>query len=407
MKILIHSNGPMVPSGYGKQVKLLAPRLKAAGHDVAISAFYGLSGAPITWEGIPVLPAGREPYGTDVIAEHARNHGADVILTLMDFWKMGPAAAALRELRTLAWMPVDCFPLSSRDREVLIASGAQPVAMSSFGRQMLTDAGFSPLYAPHMVDRSVFKPPADRAALRRELGLDEFFLVGICAANKDSLRKGWQEQMRAFSIFAASHEEARLMVHSSIYDPGGLPLHELAQALGIAEKVIWSDQYALRAGLMGDEMMADWFGCLDVLSACSYAEGFGVPIIEAMACGTPVIGTRGSAMTELIHPISLSVSGDDWWNPVHRAWWTRPNVPEIVREYREVYRHRFTAGERQRLVDFVTLFDADKAVAEHWLPLLEAMEALDACEEEVSFEAPGMYTDEEAVARAWHGGEEV
>ena len=29
--------------------------------------------------------------------------------------------------------------------------------------------------------------------------------------------------------------------------------------------------------------MADWYGCLDVLSSCSYGEGFGIPLIEAQA----------------------------------------------------------------------------------------------------------------------------
>ena len=42
MRFLIHSNGPTVPSGYGVQTALLALRLKAEGHEVAISAYVGL-----------------------------------------------------------------------------------------------------------------------------------------------------------------------------------------------------------------------------------------------------------------------------------------------------------------------------------------------------------------------------
>ena len=45
MKILIHSNAPWVPSGYGSQVMLMLPRLRALGHEVAVSSFYGLSGS--------------------------------------------------------------------------------------------------------------------------------------------------------------------------------------------------------------------------------------------------------------------------------------------------------------------------------------------------------------------------
>ena len=378
MKILIHSNGPMVPSGYGRQVKLLAPRLKAAGHDIAISAFYGLSGSAISWEGIPILPAGRADFGVDVIADHARNQGADVVITLMDFWKLAPVAEQLRDIRVLAWLPVDCEPLGYPDRQTLLRSGAQPVAMSRFGCHMLADAGFPVLYAPHMVDTGVFKPPVDRHALRRELGLDEYFVIGICAANRDGVRKGWPEQMRAFALFAADRPEARLLIHAHMAGYGGLPLAELAEGLGISDKVIFSDQYALSAGLMTDEIMADWFGCLDVLSACSYGEGFGVPIIEAQACGTPVVSTHASAMSEVTY--SHTVNGDPWWNPVPRAWWTRPDVHEIVAAYENEYAHR---GARdgvwadqwgRGLVDHVAQYNADRVVAEYWLPLLHGIE---------------------------------
>lgn len=376
MKILIHSNGPMVPSGYGQQVKLLAPRLKRAGHDVAISAFYGLSGSAITWEGIPILPAGRADFGPDVIADHARNHGADVVLTLMDFWKLAPAADQLRDIRVLAWLPVDCEPLGRPDRDTLLRSGAQPVAMSRFGQQMLQAQGFPALYAPHAVDTSVFKPPADRQALRRELGLDEYFVIGICAANRDGIRKGWPEQLRAFALFAADRPEARLMIHAHMAGPGGLPLVELAEALGIMDKILFSDQYALTAGLMTDDVMAGWYGCLDLLSACSYAEGFGVPIMEAQACGVPVVSTDASAMTEITW--DYSVPGDPWWNPVHRAWWTRPDVARIVVAYEQAYYGEHMAhgipGVKDR-VGHAADYDIERVVSEHWLPLLDSIAA--------------------------------
>lgn len=334
MKVLIHSNAPWTQTGYGRQCAHLARQLKELGHDVAISAFYGLSGAPIAWEGMTVYPAGQANYGTDVLPHHAANHQADVIITLMDFWKLMPCAGALRNFRVLAWMPVDCTPLGRPDLEALNATGAQPVAMSMFGARQLADAGFAPLYVPHGVDLEVFKPPADRKALRQELGIDEFFLVGICAANTDAFRKAWPEQFQAFKIFSDLHDEARLMVHSVARSNNGFPLDQLATDIGIADKVIFSDQYPQVAGLMGDEAMADWFGALDVLSACSYAEGFGLPIAEALACGTLTVVTTGSAMMEVSGDLSsLHVIGEDWWNPIHRAWWKRPSPEDILFKY--------------------------------------------------------------------------
>lgn len=380
MKILIHSNGPMVPSGYGKQVRLLAPRLVAAGHEVAVSAFYGLSGSPIMWEGIPILPAGGRDFGTDVLPYHAENHGAELVITLMDFWKLAPVADALQRLRVLAWLPGDCSPLGRPDAETLARSGAQPVAMSHFGERVLTEAGFSALYAPHAVDTSVFKPPADRRALRAELGLDDFFVIGINAANRDALRKGWPEQFEAFRRLRQDAPEARLMVHSEARSGNGFPLDQLAGDMGIADAVIFSDQYALVAGLMNDDAMAGWYGCLDVLSACSYAEAFCVPLIESQACGTPVITTNGSAMQENVWS-GWKVLSDPYWNPVHRAWWDRPSIDSITTRYRYAYtawKEGKLEHRREQAAAGAGRFDADAVVERYWLPILEAVDALDA-----------------------------
>lgn len=375
MKIMIHSNAPWVNSGYGTQTRLLAPRLKAMGHDVAVSAFYGLSGGSITWEGIPILPAGQMPYGADVVAQHAANHGADVLVTLMDFWKLAPAVHQLREIPTLAWLPVDCTPLGRPDADALNATGARPVAMSRFGQRQLEGAGFPALYAPHVVDTKVFCPAADRGALRRELGLDEFFVVGMCAANTDALRKAWPEQFEAFRLFSKHRPEARLMVHSVARSAAGFALDQLAHDMDIADKVLFSDQYAQLAGLMDSSIMADWYRCLDVLLACSMAEGFGLPLIEAQACGTPVITTSGSAMTENSVPGSV-VSAEPFWNPVHRAWWARPSIEEIMFQLEDAYERKVLelVGPSERAVSFAQHFDADKVVPEFWGPILETVE---------------------------------
>ena len=56
MKINWFSNAPWAASGYGVQTKLFAPRLKEAGHEIGITAFYGLEGSVINWNGIQIYP---------------------------------------------------------------------------------------------------------------------------------------------------------------------------------------------------------------------------------------------------------------------------------------------------------------------------------------------------------------
>src|SRR5262249_3548394 len=156
----------------------------------------------------------------------------------------------------------------------------------------------------------------DRDKMREALGFGGRFTVGICAANSDGIRKGWPEQLEAFARFHGKHPDSVLLIHTLANNPAGLPLARMVESFGLEGAVLWSDQYAQAAGWMDDETMAGWFQCLDVLLACSYAEAFGIPIIEAQACGTPVITTNGSAMAELNGP-GWVVNGEPFYNPVH------------------------------------------------------------------------------------------
>ena len=83
------------------------------------------------------------------------------------------------------------------------------------------------------------------------------------------------------------------------------------------------DQYRYTSGLISEADLCDWYDAIDVLLGSTYAEGFGLPIVEAMACGTPVITTKCSSMEEL-NPDGLQVDGEPFYNGVHRAWWIRP-----------------------------------------------------------------------------------
>src|SRR5258708_4543932 len=119
-------------------------------------------------------------------------------------------------------------------------------------------------------------------------------------------------------------------------------------------------------------MMADWFGALDLLSACSYAEGFGVPIVEAQACGTPVVTAASSAMAE-VNATGRDVYGSPWWNPVHRGWWMRPDMLEISEVYALPYESRGARVDDGR----VAHYDADSVVKGYWQPILDGVEAVE------------------------------
>jgi glycosyltransferase involved in cell wall biosynthesis len=370
-----------VPSGYGTQTALFASRFRDLGHEVIIFATYGCQATGSMWNGIPVLPSAFDGYGNDILGAHASAVKPDLVIILYDAWPM--SAQVIKGIRHPApeagwsgcpvamWMPVDVDRLGAADERMLRESGAQPVAMSRHGEKSLAAAGFSPLFAPHAADMSVLSPPADREALRRTWGVEGRFVIGINGANKDGTRKGYAEQFLAFSRFRARHPEALMLVHALPQVPGNqLDLEVLARRCGIADAVMFTDRYKYVTGLLSPANLAEWYGVLDVLSCCSYGEGFGIPIIEAAGCGTPAVVTDGSAMTELRGP-GWTVAGEPFWNPVHEAWWTKPSVDGIVRAYEKALLH--AGSKRAAAREFAMQYDADAVLLEHWKPALDVL----------------------------------
>ena len=372
--LLIYSNSPWCPSGYGQQTAIWARRFASLGHNVAVATFHGLQGSPIGWDGITVFPGSTEdPWAQDTLPGYYGHHKADLLITLMDAWVLNPAGLA--GMNVAHWLPLDAASspaaisphVGSMDRRVLDEGGGRPVAMSMFGRKLLTDAGFPALYAPHGISVQTYKPLEDREALRDRLGLTGKFVIGINAANQDPVRKGFPEQFAAFAQFRQKHPEALLGVHTRIQTRQGVDLTRLAADLGIRDSVIFADQFAVASGMMGAADLAKWYGVLDVLSNCSYGEGFGLPIVEAQACGTPVITTAFSAMIELTGA-GWCVAGDPYWNRGHNAWWMRPSVPAIAAAYESAFEE--AASMRDDAREFALRYDADRVLAEHWKPVL-------------------------------------
>ena len=89
----------------------------------------------------------------------------------------------------------------------------------------------------------------------------------------------------------------------------------MAARLGITAAVGYPDSYSYDMGMITPEQMASWYNGLDILSLCSYGEGFGLPLIEAQACGGP--GRRRQMLRA-----TAELCGGGWLG--HRAprYWT-------------------------------------------------------------------------------------
>lgn len=378
MRILWNSPAPWARTGYGVQTGLFAPRIKSLGHDLVVSAPYSFAGGPLDWGGLLVLPQGQDTYGNDIIAGHYAYHDADIVITLCDVFMLDPNMLA--PLNVAHWHPVDSTPVSYMDRVRLQATGSRPIAMSRYGEQELRKAGFDPLYVPHGVDTAVFRQMGKRDEIRRAMGIAPgTFVIGMNVTNRDAVRKGISEQMAAFARFRKEHPDSLLLVHtqSNAASLGALNLHLLTADLGISDAVRYCDQYAYLSGMIDSDAMAHWYNSLDLYSGCTYGEGFGVPVIEAQACGVPVLLTDCSALTELCGSGWL-VQGEQFWVPNHQAWWKRPFIRDIADGYERAYweRNRSTWPDwQEKARQFALKYDADYVLDEYWRPVLAALEA--------------------------------
>lgn len=395
MKILWHSAAPWVKSSYGQQTALFAPRIRDLGHDVAISGYCGMLHGIVEWDGIPVCPGGiNGAIGMDVIAYWYSEHQADICIALTDAWAMSPQQMALIP-NSLFWMPVDQEPLSRMNREALAVSKAQPLAMTRFGQEVLARAGWAAPYLPHGIDMSVFRPlPAEeRAAAREAAGIGpETFVIGINAANRDTHRKRFPEQLEAFARFHQQHPDSKFIIHSAKEHPKGEDLPLLAGEYGVSEEsgavvFVNGDRYA--AGqITAAELAQAFYGVLDLYTGVT-TEGFGLPLIEAQACGVPVVAPGGRAhwpsgllgggsAREVAGPHAFLADSQQFWVKAHQANWDQPVTADIERCYGEAWRERedgLLAARGEAAREHAQQYDADLVASEFWAPFLKELEA--------------------------------
>lgn len=387
MRILWNSNAAWSSTGYGTQTRLFVPRIRDLGHEMSMLAFYGLEGATLNFDGMNVYPKAVHPYGQDVIRSTARHVNADIVLSLMDAWVCEPHRYP--DVRHVVYFPVDMEPLPDPVKHVAEKAFAR-IVMSRFGERMVNDAGLDCIYIPHGVDTSVYRP-MDKQAARLKIDptgqLADRFVVGMVAANKGNApsRKAWPQQIKAFAEFQKSHPDAFLYLHTTAGTQfGGVNLYEYAKHCGleIGRDVVFCDQFHNHLGFP-DEYMVDTYNAFDVLLSVSMGEGFGVPILEAQACGVPVIVGDWTAMSELVWHDPEGSSGylvtkdEATEYPIammgHTSIQWLPSVDGIVRGLRHAWLTSCDGNEWQRELarKLALAYDADHITETYWKPALE------------------------------------
>jgi len=368
------STAPHVPSGYGVQTRSVIERLAADGYAVSVSANYGVQGLGVTHpvHDIPMYPEGYDDYSQDLIGAHyqdwKRQTGLPTVLvTLFDSWVL--SAPSLAECDAiLSWTPVDHQPCPPKVAAWSRKPNVKTVAMSLFGQQALADLDIDAAYIPHTVE------PTYRASKGGGRLMDvpkDAYVVMMNAANKGSApaRKAWSENLLALSVFMKRHDDVYAYIHTEAKTPFGLDLPALQEAVGIPkDRLIFPDPYSMRMALYTDEHLAKMYTRADVLLAVSLGEGFGVPCIEAQACGTRVIGSNWTATPELLCDDCYLVEGQPEWDGSQLSWWFRPHVASIANALEQAYRN---PGHSKACVQKASQYAADDVVLDSWRPLID------------------------------------
>ncbi len=152
-----------------------------------------------------------------------------------------------------------------------------------------------------------FQPVEDEAqlaAIRQKYALPQRYLLYLGGFDQ---RKNLSTLLRAFALLVNKQQQARLVIAGKL--PGrDSPLfpdpRRLVRELGVEGSVIFT-------GWVAEEDKPALLSGATAFVFPSLYEGFGLPVVEAMACGTPVIASNRSSLPEVVGKGGILVEPTD------------------------------------------------------------------------------------------------
>jgi glycosyltransferase involved in cell wall biosynthesis len=375
MRILISSNGPATPTGYGTQGKGLLKALKSLGHELDYYAWYGLEGGIIgLGDGVKMYPRIRHPYGGDagMIASEAKS---DLVIALQDIWPLPVGFTETVPVPWLGWFPIDGDPMSP-PVQAMAETCPYPVVYSQHGEKVCRAAGLDAYYIPLAIDTDVFSP-GDKLLARQKLGIPaDKFMVSMVAANKGyPCRKSFPEALAGFKAFHDLFPDSFLYMHTEKFPRGsGIDLADLMRLVGLSDDVVKFVNVSDYLIGLSDDYLADVYRASDVLLAPSMGEGFGLPILEAQACGCPVITQDITSMSEItLHGVAIEPL-QPFYSPLG-VWHYIASIPAIAEALAAVHDGHETpewkANAQMARSIIVDTYSWPAVTERHWKPMLD------------------------------------
>ncbi|MGQ9489415.1 MAG: glycosyltransferase family 4 protein [Anaerolineae bacterium] len=268
-------------------------------------------GGQLAKASIPADGLGEEPAKASIPAQHPRGHGTSAagVIYHSPYYLMPYRPGAATVLTVYDLIPLR-HPEHSTARARLLFRWATAlalrtarvvIAISDFTRRdFLAEFHLAPehIAAIPLAADPIFRPqPAEAvAAVRARYNLPAQYAlyVGSNKPHKNLVRllEAWQMAHGAWPM-----ADSRLVI-AGAWDARYPEAKERAEALGLGDQVMF-------LGPVAEADLPALYAGATLFVFPSLYEGFGLPVLEAMACGTPVICARGSSLPE--------VAGDAAW----------------------------------------------------------------------------------------------
>lgn len=377
-------------TGYGKVSRDILLRLADAGYDAVNIGGRGV----ITWgekiwvktdKGNQVLmvPCSGQVGDNATIEYYTQHYNLDAIISLWDSFVLPGMGRPKRPF--CAYVPVDA-PMTHKMANYLVNADIITAASQfGFAEMQKHFPDFMVKYIPHGTDTTIFKPRSneERPKLRDAFNIPrDAFMFLFVGANLGE-RKCIPHLMLCFKRFMDKHPDSKavLYLYTNIFMPypSGFDIPGYAEQLSIQNKVI-GPNFNTMFDSIEDDKLAELYACADVTINPSLGEGFGMALLESMACATPVIASNNSSMNELVKGhgwLVQTVPEDVWvdipvWVPTLQEY-SPPNLSKLLASMEDAYSNPDKLkkyGEKSRI--FALQYDWTKIMPE-WETLIKEL----------------------------------
>lgn len=353
MKILTVTDSPLLYSGLARVHRNIIDALTEAGHNVLPCGWFAYTtetlsemkrGAPApelfynsNGEQLQILPVPKRNNFNEVKAMYdiVMAYRPDVILTVGDFWDFYYMQALKVKCDfSFKWFAYLTIERDEIDEKLapLFKYADMVAAPTQFGKSVLEPLCECPVRCiPYGVDSKFRRLPDDvRAGLREERDCTD--KIRFITVAQNTLRKNIPALIQAVKLIAHRDPQRKLQfyVHSNTdrVDPQEqcfYDLRKIVEKLGMDDWFVFPEEGLSLFSSIDDDNLVNEYNAADFFVSASTCEGYGLPLIEAMACGLPVIANGTSVMPEHLG----APTGDHAFGPTNRGWLVH-NRTEIV-----------------------------------------------------------------------------